>query len=179
MDIKPARHPNIPFQVLPEDYDIEGNCWIWKWSKTPTGHPLAHIDGKLQLITRWLLRDQLTPEKPLALHKPGICHNPSCINIDHLYAGTRKDNMADRELDGTETYIQGEKTWLTTKQVIQIYLRLLKGEKANKLAQEYGVHRSTIGDIKNGKTWREVTQKVNNKLKRMKNEKKLNIPDLE
>lgn len=40
------------------------------------------------------------PTDLLVLHK-NECHNPLCVNPDHLYAGSYSDNNADiAELDG-------------------------------------------------------------------------------
>lgn len=175
--------PGQPFKIrkpgnpLGADYDIEGNCWIWKWGTTPDGTPQAQINGEKWLVTRWLKRNELQPglivrHKPGIHDKPGIKHNPSCIRPSHLIVGTSKENMEDRIIDGTDTYTQGPKTYLTTKQVIEIYLRLLKGEKQSKLAREYGVHKSTIFDIKKGRSWTEVIQKVKNKIRKMREERK-------
>ena len=163
------------YKLDPNDYDIVGNCWIWKRGTNGIGYPIAHIDGKSQLVTRWLKRYELEPGQ-IVRHAPGICHNPSCINPDHLIVGTRKENMADREIDKTNTFTQTTgTTHLTQKQVIEIYLRLLKGESPAELAREFNKHKSTIGDIKNGKTWGELTEKVRNKLRRMREERKKGV----
>lgn len=51
---------------------------------------------------------------------------------------------------------QGKNNKLSAENVKDILLRLLKGERANKLAKEYGVSPTTIGLIKNKKTWRHL-----------------------
>jgi DNA-binding NarL/FixJ family response regulator len=46
---------------------------------------------------------------------------------------------------------------LTERQVKLIKERLARGESASKIADELGLGRSTIFDIKRGLTWRYVT----------------------
>lgn len=154
------------------DYDIDdNNCWIWKWNKDKDGYGLCYIDGKVTAVHRWMIRDLLTPEKPNALHisgnKPGISHNPSCINREHLYAGTQKENMADRKIDGTTHYgntwgrgnLGNRRAKLTQDQALDIYHRAWNGaEKQVDIAREYGVVRSVVSSIRNGITWNWLTK---------------------
>lgn len=51
---------------------------------------------------------------------------------------------------------KGQNNKLSAEDVKSIRFRLLKRERANKLAAEYGVSPTTIGLIKNQKTWRHV-----------------------
>ena len=151
-EIRHADHP------LGADYDMDDNgCWIWKWSKSPSGYAHTKIKGKYVMIHRWVIRDSLTPDKPYALHKPGICHNRACINRDHLYAGTQKDNVLDKQLDDTAKYSLTN-VKLTEEQVIDIYNRAWFGvDEQKNIAFEYGVHPAVVSKIKHGLRWNNIT----------------------
>lgn len=62
------------------------------------GRPQKFIDGRVVLISRLIL----TIGNPnFSLDNMGIeachtCDNSKCIRVEHLYLGTRKDNIADR-----------------------------------------------------------------------------------
>lgn len=160
------------FSLRPDDYDIvdlgyETPCWIWRWAKTPRGYGKVQIAGRLTYVHRWQLRDQLSESRPYALHR---CHNPSCINSAHLYAGTQAENMADmviadRAYRGNPGLPPGENhpnAILTQAQVDAIrsamirdgdgYRYAYRGQGAD-FAREYGVCRSTITLIKNRSRW--------------------------
>ena len=84
-----------------------------------------------------------------------ICHkcdNPCCINPDHLFAGTRQDNIDDRERKGRNNPPKGEKhakAKLTELDVLTIREKRLQGVSFGKLAKEYGVCKKTIQDAVN------------------------------
>lgn len=76
--------------------DKETNCHIWTWRKDPNKYPVVSAlnkKGDLK-VTRFLL-GILYDRTKNALHK---CDNPSCINIEHLYVGTQKENGRDASL---------------------------------------------------------------------------------
>ncbi len=74
-------------------------CWLWTGAKTPKnyGYFTLCTDGgtyscythRLSFMT-W--RGELPADKPHVLHK---CDVRNCVNPDHLYAGTQKDNTRD------------------------------------------------------------------------------------
>lgn len=70
------------------------DCWIWSRGKTTGGY------GSLRRENRHVLAHRLSyqtfngkiPDGYHILHK---CDNPSCVNPDHLFAGTNQDNILD------------------------------------------------------------------------------------
>jgi hypothetical protein len=86
------------------------------------------------------------------LHK---CDVPSCVNDAHLFLGTNAENMADMWAKGRGVHSE-RIPWakLTTAAVADIRARVTQGERRCDLASEYGVARSGITHIMQGKTWR-------------------------
>lgn len=92
----------------------------------------------------------------LALHR---CHNPRCINPDHLYLGTQQDNMDDKVLAGRQYNQQGENSpGNILTQVDVDYIRAhyvprcpMFGGVA--LAAKFNVHKVTISNIVRRVTW--------------------------
>lgn len=86
------------------------------------------------------------------------CDNPSCINPEHLFLGTRQDNINDREHKGRNIIFVGEeqpKAKLTKKAVKDArWERAYKGTSFSKLAKKYGVNKKTMINAINGVTWK-------------------------
>ncbi|HSK44714.1 MAG TPA: HNH endonuclease, partial [Candidatus Binatia bacterium] len=94
-----------------------------------------------------------------------VCHKcdvPACVNPDHLFLGTPRDNVRDRQEKGRG--IQGEKVHsskLSEAQVRRIKTMLAEGRLyMTELAREYGVTASTIARIAKGMSWRHVKADV-------------------
>jgi len=90
-------------------------------------------------------------DKVDVLHK---CDNPPCVNPSHLFLGTMKDNVADRDSKGRTAMgeING-RSRLLTHQVAQIKKSNLS---TRKLGRIYGVSKNTVWAIKSGQTWKQV-----------------------
>ena len=56
-------------------------------------------NGKIVLAHRaaWTVRNGEVPDGLCVCHK---CDNPSCCNVEHLFLGTRLENMRDRDRKG-------------------------------------------------------------------------------
>jgi DNA-binding NarL/FixJ family response regulator len=80
------------------------------------------------------------------------CDNPSCVNPEHLWAGTRLENDADRKAKGRA--VKGSAR-LTQQQVDQIKVLLDKGIYQKDIAPMFGVCKSTVGAIARGEIWKE------------------------
>lgn len=75
-------------------------CWIWLASKhIDDGYGGFQFNGKYGKAHRYsyLLHNGELPEDLEIRH---ICHNPACVNPDHLVLGTHTDNMRDLALSG-------------------------------------------------------------------------------
>lgn len=128
-------------------------CWIWKSTKDRDGYGLFKLGGKMVRAHRlaWALRHGIeAPEGKCVLHH---CDNPSCVNPDHLFLGTRVDNQRDMMKKGRAAH--GEKnshSKLTEAQVISIKNSYPSISQAS-LAKMYGVNDSAINKIVNGERW--------------------------
>lgn len=83
----------------------EKGCWIWNGPvKQGYGGFWCYINGKgkdypAHRISYILFKDAV-PDDKMVLHK-NECNNKLCVNPDHLYIGTHKDNMKDLREIGT------------------------------------------------------------------------------
>ena len=148
--------------------DIKSNdeCWHWKGiglkggNKSKKAFPYGKliINGRYEGAHRisWIIHHGNIPDNLYILHK---CDNPSCVNPNHLFPGTAKDNVHDRNNKHRVKYKKGEQcSWakLTEQQVIKIRERAADGELHKDLAKEYKVKRTTVNDIAIGKKWKHV-----------------------
>ena len=100
-------------------------------------------------------------EIPAGMEVCHTCDNPCCVNPEHLFAGTRQDNIDDRERKGRNNPPKGEKyakAKLTEADVLTIREKRLQGVSFGKLAKEYGVCKKTIQDAVSGKHWSYLPQ---------------------
>lgn len=77
----------------------ESGCWLWMNSSNSNVYGRLYFNGHMWLAHR-LSYETFVGEigdKMLICHK---CDTPSCINPDHLFQGTMKDNMQDASKKG-------------------------------------------------------------------------------
>ena len=98
--------------------------------------------------------------KELVLHH---CDNPICVNPQHLFVGTQKDNIHDMDTKGRGNRVKliGEESGraiLSEEDVVQIrQIKILTRELARQLATHYGVSESCIDHAWRGRTWKHLS----------------------
>lgn len=141
------------------DYvDKTGECWLWARARDEGGYGRLMVEGQDWLAHRaaYELTYGPIPEELCVLHR---CDNPPCVKPDHLFLGSRADNIADMIAKGRKAPQaigqDNPNSRLTIEQVIEIkktpHYYLSGG-----LAVKYGVTSQTIRDIRRGRTWRHV-----------------------
>lgn len=88
---------------LSKYYVNTNGCWIWTGSVNRDGYGRLRgsIDGKIDVIraprASWEHYKSSIPKGLMVLH---TCDVPACINPDHLYLGTQKENGNDKKIRG-------------------------------------------------------------------------------
>lgn len=162
MKIEP--HPVIFGERFISKFVIENECWVWKGAKNRKGYGVIRLRDKNMLAHRvaWIKSKYDIPNGLYVLHK---CDNPSCVNPNHLFLGTPKDNMDDKMKKGRE--VKGENhggsklTEENVKEIRNLYTKGRPGQvnefSLRKLAKRYGVNSHTIFNIVNNNTWKDIS----------------------
>ena len=101
----------------------------------------------------WELHNGPIPKDLCVLHK---CDNPTCVNPDHLFLGTDKDNVADATAKGRRAPQRGKLNHaavLTEEKVRQIRTLLAVGTTHREIAEQFRISPGTVTDINCGRRW--------------------------
>lgn len=82
------------------------------------------------------------------LHVLHTCDNPRCVNPKHLFLGTHQDNMQDCKQKGRMNRATGSHNGNAKLTEDQRQTIIKSTEGSVLLAKRYGVHRSTIAQIR-------------------------------
>jgi hypothetical protein len=74
-------------------------CWLWLRSRDKDGYGSLRADGRTRRAHREAYMAYMgpIPDGAHVLHK---CDTPACVNPDHLFLGTQRDNLRDCVVKG-------------------------------------------------------------------------------
>lgn len=132
------------------------SCWNWIASKD-NGYGRFWLDGRNLMAHRFSYSLTNGP----IFHNEVVCHkcdNPACVRPDHLFLGTRDDNMLDMVSKGRSAkgILNGNKK-LTEQQVLEIRnLYVTTNITYAELARRYNVDKTNIPSIIKRETWKHI-----------------------
>lgn len=133
-----------------------GDCWYWRASIDPIGY--GTIGTSKAHRFSWRLFKGEIPAGISVLHK---CDIRNCVNPDHLFLGTQKDNMADCARKGRmNTWDHpGEKNpsaKLTNEEVLEMRKLFDDGMSPKEIAKEFGVSVMTAFRAATKRSWSHI-----------------------
>ncbi len=126
-----------------EQYAEDKNgCWIWQWSMVNTGYGKMWDGSKLVLAHRWYYEQKYGPI-PEGKYLCHTCDVRACVNPDHVFVGTQKDNVQDMIKKGRDNNPRK----LSDSDVRKIRKRLSSGESQTSISRSYDITQSTVSAI--------------------------------
>lgn len=123
----------------------------------PTGYGNFYLGHRYETAHRasWILYRGVIPEGMFVCHK---CDNRNCVNPDHLFLGTPKDNIRDMIRKGRARGVSagGENhpiAKLTHVEAREIRELRRTGLKLKEISKRYGVSEATVSYVCSGKIW--------------------------
>jgi hypothetical protein len=158
--------PRAPLaqRFWPKVQQSEDGCWLWTGTRDRAGYGRFHVSEEEHSKPAHRVSYELAYGPiPDGLHICHRCDNPPCVRPDHLFAGTRSENIRDAVQKGRKgrppNMTIGEdhpQSRLTTPQVVEIRQLSQQGLTAPQIAVRYGVSPGTVLDVIRRRTWRHV-----------------------
>jgi len=143
----------------------EAGCWLWTGSLTKSGYGnctvAGHHTGRAHRVSYAAFKEEI-PAGMLVCHK---CDTRSCVNPDHLFLGTPKDNIQDALRKGRlkpppsiGRFQPGRSNSSIANKLTPNDVRIIRGLKGEALTmteigRRFGVGRGVIRDVWNRRTW--------------------------
>lgn len=119
------------------------DCWLWMGTLNRYGYGCFSHENKRQSSHRasWEIYRGAIPDGLLVCHK---CDVRNCVNPEHLFLGTPKDNMVDMINKGRQVRV--------TKVPYEVVLLIRNSEKKGAdISRETGLHPAYVSNVRLGK----------------------------
>ena len=144
---------------------LDSGCWKWTGNLTEDGYGAIWYRNRNVRAHRvaYELFVGSIPNGHLICHH---CDNRWCVNPQHLFAGTHKDNLVDMGQKGRQrlqidpksmTGKNNHQSKLTNNDVQRIKSLLRKGGNQSAIAREHGVSPDAINKIARGHNWSHIS----------------------
>lgn len=135
--------------------DSHTGCWVWSGSVIAnSGYGRIKINQVTYLAHRasWVAHKGYSAGQFCVCHS---CDNKLCVNPDHLFIGTHKDNSMDMARKGRHGNKGGDLHTGTKKLTSQDVIEIRSSDESpGALARRFSVGVNHIGTIRRGTQWR-------------------------
>ena len=140
------------------DRSTDDRCWPWRggYFRRGNGSPsygafsIGRRMGRAHRVAYELTFGSI-PQGMAVCH---ACDNPACCNPNHLWLGTNADNVRDR--DGKDRAARGERAGTAKLTAAQVAAILSDPREQREIARDYGISKSTVGNIRRGEGWSHI-----------------------
>lgn len=142
----------------PHTDSLSDGCWDWPALFNDSGYGIFNLNNaptRAHIVSHRIYNvgDPLTDERPCVLHS---CDRPICVQPAHLRSGTMADNTTDARSRWRLQHGEGHHNVKLTEQDV-LAIRSSRGLATElELAGRFGVARTTVADILQGRTWRHL-----------------------
>lgn len=133
-------------RLLAKAKPSESGCLEWTACRLPRGYGAIQYKRK-KLAAHRAMWSALYGTLPSHIYVCHRCDNPLCINPEHLFAGTAKDNNTDRAKKGRSFRPKGQlnpMSKFSDEKIAEIMRRYKDGERGADLAKEIGCSYGSI-----------------------------------
>lgn len=137
-------------------YEPNSGCWLWMGRMDRNGYGVMINRGRLLWAHRaaWQVWRGEIPDGMRICHR---CDTPACINPDHHFLGTQRDNIRDASRKGRMAC--GERQGnakLKSADVIAIRELAAQGVYQRKIAAQFGITQPAVSEIVSRRKWRHL-----------------------